>query len=146
VITIVTGAGPQSNVITPPSATAATTACDVQLAGVPLPITRSGCEVSTGNASPGNCTPAGVAGVVVAGVVGGARRTAGWLAAAASPMRVEVTAIRAPAPMAGSAAPVGTARQPNRISVSTVVARTLTAAVSRTLHCRRARPVSATTR
>jgi hypothetical protein len=34
-ITIVTGAGPQSKVITPPLATAATTAPDVQLAGVP---------------------------------------------------------------------------------------------------------------
>ena len=36
---IVTGAGPQLNVMTPPAATAAITAADVQLAGVPLPIT-----------------------------------------------------------------------------------------------------------
>ena len=36
-IRIVTGAGPQSNVTTPPRATAETTAADVQLAGVPLP-------------------------------------------------------------------------------------------------------------
>jgi hypothetical protein len=36
---IVTGFGPQENVITPPDATASTTAWDVQLAGVPFPIT-----------------------------------------------------------------------------------------------------------
>src|ERR1700760_610841 len=45
---IVTGSGPQENVITPPDATAATTACDVQLAGVPFPITWSGWVVLTG--------------------------------------------------------------------------------------------------
>ena len=33
VITMVTGSGPQLKVMTPPSATASTTACDVQLAG-----------------------------------------------------------------------------------------------------------------
>ncbi|MEZ5297282.1 MAG: hypothetical protein R2697_13680 [Ilumatobacteraceae bacterium] len=38
-IVMVTGSGPQSKVITPPAATAFTTACDVQLAGVPVPIT-----------------------------------------------------------------------------------------------------------
>jgi hypothetical protein len=36
---IVTGDGPQLNVMTPPAATAAATAADVQLAGEPLPIT-----------------------------------------------------------------------------------------------------------
>ena len=45
---MVTGSGPQSKVMTPPRATAATTASEVQLAGVPLPITGSGAEVSTG--------------------------------------------------------------------------------------------------
>jgi hypothetical protein len=45
---IVTGSGPQENVITPPDATASTTACDVQLAGVPFPITWSGWVVLTG--------------------------------------------------------------------------------------------------
>ena len=38
-ILIVTGFGPQSKVMTPPLATALTTAAEVQLAGVPLPIT-----------------------------------------------------------------------------------------------------------
>jgi hypothetical protein len=41
-ITMVTGRGPQENVITPPAATARITACEVQLAGVPWPITWSG--------------------------------------------------------------------------------------------------------
>src|ERR1700760_163260 len=50
---IVTGSGPQENVITPPDATAATTACDVQLAGVPFPITWSGWVVLTGWAAAG---------------------------------------------------------------------------------------------
>jgi hypothetical protein len=36
---MVTGRGPQENAITPPSATAWTTACDVQLPGVPSPTT-----------------------------------------------------------------------------------------------------------
>jgi len=42
VMVIVTGSGPQANVITPPAATAPTTAWDVQLAAVPSPITWSG--------------------------------------------------------------------------------------------------------
>lgn len=50
---IVTGRGPQENVITPPAATAATTAFDVQLAAVPVPTTRVGCEVSTARATAG---------------------------------------------------------------------------------------------
>src|SRR5690349_12195016 len=54
---IVTGAGPQSKVITPPAATAVTTAADVQLAGVPLPTTRSGRRVSTARASAGTEAP-----------------------------------------------------------------------------------------
>jgi hypothetical protein len=47
VIAIVTGFGPQLNVMIPPAATARTTAAEVQLAGRPLPITWSGCRVST---------------------------------------------------------------------------------------------------
>jgi hypothetical protein len=50
---MVTGAGPQENVITPPAATAATTACEVQPAGVPSPMIRLGFEVSSALASPG---------------------------------------------------------------------------------------------
>jgi hypothetical protein len=47
VITIVMGLGPQLKVMMPPAATSRTTAADVQLAGVPLPITWLGCLVST---------------------------------------------------------------------------------------------------
>jgi hypothetical protein len=39
-IRIVTGLGPQENLILPPARTAATTAEDVQLRAVPRPITR----------------------------------------------------------------------------------------------------------
>ena len=53
VMVMVTGSGPQLKVMTPPAATAATTASEVQLAGVPSPITWSGREVSSGCASGG---------------------------------------------------------------------------------------------
>src|SRR3954447_22688351 len=53
VITIVIGREPQLKVMIPPEATARTTAADVQLAGRPLPITRSGCVVSTGRPAGG---------------------------------------------------------------------------------------------
>ena len=62
---IVTGPGPQLNVMTPPAATAATTAADVQLAGVPLPITWSGWLVSA--ASPAGGTTACPSGLPEAG-------------------------------------------------------------------------------
>ncbi|MEO3810273.1 hypothetical protein ABGB17_14830 [Sphaerisporangium sp. B11E5] len=52
-ITIVTAVAPQANRITPPLATAATTAADVQLAGVPFPTTRSARDVSTALPSTG---------------------------------------------------------------------------------------------
>src|SRR5215471_18246083 len=64
-IVIVTGRGPQENVITPPAATAATTACEVQLAGVPLPMTWSGWLVLTG--CPAGGTSAWPAGLPAAG-------------------------------------------------------------------------------
>nr|WP_238434858.1 MULTISPECIES: hypothetical protein [unclassified Frankia] len=61
VIVMVTGFGPQLKVMTPPAATAATTAAEVQLAGVPLPTTRVGCEVSTVAAVAGTAAlPAGL--------------------------------------------------------------------------------------
>src|ERR1022692_4039769 len=50
VIVMVTGSGPQEKVIMPPAATAATTACDVQLAAVPSPMTRAGTEPPEGEA------------------------------------------------------------------------------------------------
>src|SRR3954447_21341602 len=53
VSTIVTGSGPHENVITPPAATARTTAADVQLAAVPCPTTRVGWDVSTARPSGG---------------------------------------------------------------------------------------------
>jgi hypothetical protein len=62
---IVTGRGPQEKVITPPAATAATTACEVQLAGVPSPMTWSGWLVLTG--CPAGGTSAWPAGLPAAG-------------------------------------------------------------------------------
>src|SRR5215471_7301732 len=53
VITIVTGLLPQSNLMIPPAATALTTAADVQLAGVPWPITWSGRLVFTARPADG---------------------------------------------------------------------------------------------
>src|SRR5580700_1384561 len=47
VIVIVTGSGPQLKVMTPPMATAWTTAAEVQLAAVPSPMTWSGWAVLT---------------------------------------------------------------------------------------------------
>ena len=51
-IRIVTGLGPQENVILPPARTAATTAEEVQLRAVPRPITRvdaaAGCTAANG--------------------------------------------------------------------------------------------------
>jgi len=59
-IVIVTGAGPQLNVMTPPAATAATTAAEVQLAALPSPTTRFGCPTSTACPSAGTAAfPAG---------------------------------------------------------------------------------------
>src|SRR5690242_17203192 len=50
---IVTGSGPQSNVTTPPFATASTTAAEVQLSGVPVPTTVVGLDTSSAAASAG---------------------------------------------------------------------------------------------
>ncbi len=50
---IVTCFGPQLNVITPPLATALTTAAEVQLPGVPLPMTWVGCDVFTARPATG---------------------------------------------------------------------------------------------
>ena len=50
---MVTGSGPQSNVMTPPCATAATNASPVQLAAVPVPTTVVGLDTSSGCASAG---------------------------------------------------------------------------------------------
>jgi hypothetical protein len=51
--TIVTGSGPQSKVITPPFATAATKASPVQLAAVPVPTTVVGFDTSSARPSAG---------------------------------------------------------------------------------------------
>jgi hypothetical protein len=52
-IVIVTGCWPQLKVMMPPLATARTTAADVQLAAVPLPMTWFGCAVLTARAAGG---------------------------------------------------------------------------------------------
>ncbi|GAB2835444.1 hypothetical protein GCM10027176_44720 [Actinoallomurus bryophytorum] len=60
-IVMVTGLGPQENRMTPPAATADTTALDVQLPGVPFPITLVACEVSTARAAAGTAAwPSGL--------------------------------------------------------------------------------------
>src|SRR6202020_1701137 len=60
VMVMVTGFGPQLNVMTPPRATALTTAAEVQLAGVPVPMTRFGWLVFTAAPACGTaaCPPA----------------------------------------------------------------------------------------
>jgi hypothetical protein len=119
-IVIVTGRGPQENVITPPAATAATTACEVQLAGVPLPMTWSGWLVLTGRAAGGTYAwPAGLPaagrragggdalGVGVGDLDAPARATAELAApamAAAAPGDAVPVALGAP-PQAASVAP-----------------------------------------
>src|SRR3954454_18274762 len=50
---IVIGLGPQLKVMMPPSAIAETVAAEVQLAGVPSPTTRVGCDVSAAPAPAG---------------------------------------------------------------------------------------------
>lgn len=61
---IVTGFGPQSNVMIPPAATAFTTAAEVQLAAVPLPTVRVGLLVSTALAAAGtDAFPSGLPGL-----------------------------------------------------------------------------------
>src|SRR3954452_15416302 len=50
---MVTGAAPQSNVMTPAFATAAFRALNVQLAAVPVPTTVVGCDTSAGIALEG---------------------------------------------------------------------------------------------
>jgi hypothetical protein len=78
VIVMVTGFGPQLNVITPPLATALTTAAEVQLAGVPLPMTWFGWLVFT--ARPAGGTNAWPCGLPAAGRLRGA---AAWVACVA---------------------------------------------------------------
>ena len=53
VIVMVTGFGPQLKVMMPPLATALTTAAEVQLAGVPLPMTWFGSLVFTARPAAG---------------------------------------------------------------------------------------------
>jgi hypothetical protein len=79
---IVTGSAPQSKVTTPPLATAATTASEVQLAGVPLPTTVVGRDVSrawpdAGTAQPPAGLPAAGAPPPAAGAGAGAGESAG---------------------------------------------------------------------
>src|SRR5262245_4502982 len=80
VITIVTGFVPQSNVMIPPAATARTTAADVQLAGLPSPITWSGWLVLT--ARPAGGTGKCPLGLPNRGMAPGRAAATDWLAAA----------------------------------------------------------------
>src|SRR4051794_40706446 len=112
VIVMVTGAGPQLKVTTPPAATAATTAAEVQLAGVPVPMTRVGWLLSAACASAGTATcpsgfPAWNDGAAeatgVAGTLGLAG--AGW-AASAAPVGLGPTAGCRAAPQPATASSV----------------------------------------
>jgi hypothetical protein len=108
---IVTGAGPQKNVITPPAATAATTASDVQLAGVPSPITRVGFDVSSAAASAGiAASPSGFPGGGRRGGTGGAASVAGGVCPAG-------TGVVDPSGAGGAGAP-----HPARISTAVAAA------------------------
>ncbi|BFU43101.1 hypothetical protein KRMM14A1004_13380 [Krasilnikovia sp. MM14-A1004] len=119
-IVIVTGSGPQSNVITPPAATARTTAAEVQLAGVPVPTTRSGRLVSTARPAAGTAAlPAGLPGAGPAAFRAVADGEAfGAAAVAAGAVRVEGGADDAVTTAGGSgsgaqpAATVATVRSP----------------------------------
>src|SRR4051812_42534028 len=57
VTAIVTGSGPQSNVMMPPAVTAASSAANGQLAAVPVPTTVVGCDTSTGMPAAGTPAP-----------------------------------------------------------------------------------------
>src|SRR3954453_12838696 len=96
-ITILTLPGPQRKRITPPFATARTTAREVQLRAVPWPTQRSGCEVLTARASGGTGTAA-------AAVAGATRRAAQMVV---RPTRIEPPAY---APRRRPAASTPTAR------------------------------------
>ena len=121
VITIVTGLAPQSNLMIPPAATARTTAADVQLAGLPSPITWSGWLVSTAlpAGGTGKC-PFGLPnpGTAVAGVAGCDVPTA-----ARSRPPVAGAAVRAadhdsPAAAGGCPAAAGAPRAPEAIAAA----------------------------
>ena len=73
---MVTGSGPHRNVMTPPAATASTTAFEVQPAGVPSPMTWSGCEMSA--------APAAADGRAGARVEGAAESPSGMASGSAS--------------------------------------------------------------
>jgi hypothetical protein len=76
---MVTGFGPHLNVMTPPLATALTTAAEVQPAGVPLPMTWFGWLVFTGPAACGtNACPSGLP-------AAGSACASAWLACLAGP-------------------------------------------------------------
>jgi hypothetical protein len=123
-IVIVTGSGPHEKVMIPPAATARTTAADVQLAGVPLPMTRVGREVSTARASGG--TVARPLGFPVAGPGATAGRAVG-VGAATAP------AVPAPAvpvgvdPTGTAAAPPPPESQPASVTASPTTSPTRTA-------------------
>ncbi|GAA1760165.1 hypothetical protein GCM10009681_34200 [Luedemannella helvata] len=126
---MVTGAGPQSKVMIPPAATAATTALDVQPAGVPLPITLVGLLVSTGFAAAG--TLARPLGLPAANRFTGAVVGAAFVVGAASVAGTGVPAPEVPAPDVGGDPAAGVSASPehppsapaNRTQTTTAVRR-----------------------
>jgi hypothetical protein len=76
---ITTGRGPQEKVMTPPAATAATTAAEVQLAAVPLPMVRAGCEASAARPAAGTAAwPCGFPAVNATPAAFGGRVAVAW--------------------------------------------------------------------
>ncbi len=135
-IAIVTGSGPQSKTMTPPAATAATTASDVQLCGVPIPTTRSGSDVST---LPGPVT-GGTGGVRAGG--GGDEEGSGDAPGAADATAVLAT-VALPAEVVGPSAADPTARPVavGRTAASPLPQPAVSAAVPRIAAARNARRV-----
>jgi hypothetical protein len=132
-IVIVTGRGPQEKVITPPAATAATTACEVQLAGVPSPMTWSGWLVLTGR--PAGGTYAWPAGLPAAGSrTGGGDGVGVGLGAGELDIPARATAeLAAPAtaaPTPGDAALVALGAAPPHAASATPDANAMTSAVA----------------
>src|SRR5882757_11297488 len=108
---MVTGFGPQLNVMMPPRATALTTAAEVQLAGVPVPMTWSGWLVFT--AAPARGTLAWPSGFPKSG----RRWAAAWAGPGvptALPAVVLAEAVAAASPVTVSAAPAETAPKTTR--------------------------------
>jgi hypothetical protein len=135
---MVTGSGPQAKVITPPAATAATTAAEVQLAAEPSPITLVGWLVSAACASAGTAArPAGLPAWNAGGAAGGGGLLAGGGVDVGGAALTGVASERADA-LAGSPA-AGTATPPVVVPQPARRVATATATVAVTVHIHRVR-------